>query len=505
MKNTQLTSSPASIPSFGDAEADGLQIQVTRRAEKILSDDRRVILRYLNFDHPPRIRTVVRRIMKLPDVQADWLVNRVLTRFAPGHRDLKAVLAENFGRVSEYVRFSTDVPESRRLLIGAYFTHEYSIEAAALFNPSIVIHPDQTNVPAGAVRFLMSLRATGEGHVSSIVFRRGTIHRDSAISFDPPASFAYTGHLEPPRHLRRAPYAHKLQDMDIRKDLVGALMAELPDPFTLEQLKAAVHHLHQQGLLSPRRKEADIRLLWPARASYNIRFPTDSHPAETTIAPATVYERQGMEDLRLVRFVDDGQVTFYGTYTANDGRRLHPMLLETSDFLNFHISPLTGRYARNKGMALFPRKVGGQYLMVSRHDGQSLFLLSSTDLHCWNEVRKLQTPTEPWELTLIGNCGSPIETEAGWILLTHGVGPMREYCIGASLLDRDDPARLIGKLKHPLLTPAAETAGGYVPNVVYSCGSMIHGRTLVIPYAVADSRVAFATVNVEELVSCMGC
>ena len=229
----------------------------------------------------------------------------------------------------------------------------------------------------------------------------------------------------------------------------------------------------------------------------------NAHPTETVIFPATEFESQGMEDLRLARFIDDGVATYHGTYTAVDGRRTHPMLLETTDFLSFRICPMTGRYAKNKGMALFPRKIGGQYLMISRHDGENIFLLRSNSLYCWDHATKLQSPAEPWELALIGNCGSPIETFMGWLLLTHGVGPMRQYCIGASLLDRDDPSRVIGRLKQPLIIPTGKERDGYVPNVVYSCGSMVHNGQLIVPYAVSDSRTTFATVDLVSLVDSM--
>ncbi len=241
-------------------------------------------------------------------------------------------------------------------------------------------------------------------------------------------------------------------------------------------------------------------MLWLAEANYELRFPPECLPAEIVIFPVTEQESRGMEDLRLVRFVDDdGQVRYHGTYTAFDGSRMFPMLLTSTDFVTFQVRPLSGRYARNKGMALFPRKINGLYTMISRHDGESLYVLRSCEPYFWSEAEKLQTPHEPWELLQIGNCGSPIETEAGWILLTHGVGPVREYCIGATLLDRDDPSRVIGRLKRPFLMPSGAEREGYVPNVVYSCGSMIHKERLIIPYAMSDLATTFATVSVQEL------
>jgi predicted GH43/DUF377 family glycosyl hydrolase len=285
------------------------------------------------------------------------------------------------------------------------------------------------------------------------------------------------------------------------QEIVERIVEDLGETFTGAQLRQAVDLARKQDGVPSKFRQVAAELDWLTHANYELHFPPDAHPAETVIFPATAHERNGIEDLRLVRFTDDdGLSTYYGTYTAFDGQRTHPMLLETRDFHSFHVATLAGRYAKNKGMALFPRKIDGSYAMISRHDGESLYLLRSQHLHVWNSATRLQAPTEPWELVQIGNCGSPLETEAGWLLLTHGVGPLRQYCIGATLLDLNNPAKVIGRLRDPLMVPTDEERVGYVPNVVYSCGSVIHHGRLMIPYAMSDSRTSFAVVNVDELV-----
>ncbi|MBN1420999.1 MAG: glycoside hydrolase family 130 protein [Planctomycetes bacterium] len=474
-------------------------MDVVRRRERLESDDRRVISRFLTFDRD-RTRSIIRRVLLLPDEEVPPLLEQARARFAGRHPDLDGAFRENFTLAARHIEPPPELPADRLLLIGAYFTMEYSIEAAALFNPSIVPHPDQTGLPPGAVRFLMSLRATGEGHISSIVFRRGVLTED-VITFDPPPRYAYWARAIPCENFAKAEFARKLRRIDPDLQFAKAVLNRLPDPFPFDALAEAVREVSMsRGTpITFRKVAADI--LFIARAHYLLRFPADCLPAETVIFPATEQERRGMEDLRLVRFVeDDGSARYFGTYTAFDGTVVVPMLLETPDFRTFRISTLDGRYARNKGFALFPRKVGGRYLMVSRHDGECLYLLESDDLSFWDAATRIREPAEPWELVQIGNCGSPLETEEGWILLTHGVGPVRQYAIGAMLLDRADPSHVRGRLRQPLLIPTAEEREGYVPNVVYSCGSMIHGDRLFIPYAMADQATSFITVSVAELI-----
>jgi len=475
-------------------------VQIIRRPEQLLPDDNRVISRLFEL-RPRRIRSILGRLVALSDEQVHRLLPQIWQNFASRHDDIRSVFLRNYEDVAPYLLPGATVSTERQLVIGAYFTMEYSIESAALFNPSIVEHPNQADVPPGSVRFLMSLRATGEGHLSSIVFRRGLINPGGDLTLEAPARLSYSARPVPDHVYHKSIFFRKLVEMKVYEEPVKRVLAELPEAFTQDQLLRAVNQLKHAPGIPKAYGPALADMAWLAHANYELRFPPQSVPVEITIFPATKSERRGMEDLRLVRFIDeDGGVCYYGTYTAFDGSRILPMLLSTRDFRDFHVSTLNGKYARNKGMALFPRKVQGKYLMVSRHDGENLFLLSSDDVHFWREARRLMAPREPWELVQLGNSGSPVETDAGWVLLTHGVGPMRMYCIGAVLLDLNEPWRVIGRLRDPLLIPTELEREGYVPNVVYSCGAMIHQHHLIIPYAMSDSRTSFAVVRTEELV-----
>jgi predicted GH43/DUF377 family glycosyl hydrolase len=429
-------------------------------------------------------------------------LREVRRRFVRRHRDLESVFDRSYERIARETRTRARLTPQQQRLVGAFFTMEYAIESAALLNPSIVPHPDQSGVPKGSARFLLSLRAIGEGHLSSIVFRRGTIGPRGKMTFDPPRKHAVTAQPMTDHLQDSASFASQLRGMGADVRLAARVLERLPDRFRLAGLQRAIDTVRKEKPDGEHFERVVTDMLWLAQANYSLAFPPESHPSDIVIFPATDNERMGMEDLRLVRFVDeDGRAHYYGTYTAYDGRRIMPMMLDTDDFVTFHVHPQSGRFALNKGAALFPRKVAGMYLTCSRHDGENLFLVASRDLHIWDVSEPLLQPKYTWEALQIGNCGSPVETDAGWILLTHGVGPVREYAIGAALLDRDDPSRIIGRLKHPLIRPTANEREGYVPNVVYSCGAMIHAGQLVIPYAMSDSRSSFAAVKVNDLVN----
>jgi predicted GH43/DUF377 family glycosyl hydrolase len=479
-------------------------VNVIRRPEQFTSDDKRVIARYMKFGQTSRVRSLFRRAMRIPESQVPGLLEEVLTDFEPRHRDIRTVLEENFLEMARHVRDLPELSQARRLLIGSYFTMEYSIESAALFNPSIVPHPDQDGMANGQKRFLVSLRATGEGHVSSIVFRRGWVDQHCELHFEAPPRYAQMAKPSPDRRLDKALFCRKFRRTGACNNYIHVLES-LSEQFTVSQLRAALATCRQEYGNDIGYKEFSAEMTWLAEANYSVDFPPDVPPTEMVIFPATDVEQHGMEDLRLVRFCDDhDQCHYYGTYTAYDGRKIYPMLLETADFHHFHVSTLSGVYAKNKGMALFPRQIDGQYVMLSRHDGEKLYLLRSPNLYVWNgPAVQLDAPTESWELVQIGNCGSPVETDAGWIVLSHGVGPMRQYHIGAILLDRDDPSRVIGRLREPLLSPNGHEREGYVPNVLYTCGCMIHDGRLIIPYAISDTRTSFATVDVDELVAAL--
>ncbi len=401
-----------------------------------------------------------------------------------------------------------ELSEQRRLLIGSYFLAEYSLESAALFNPSIVPHPDQTDLPPGALRFILSLRATGEGHISSITFRTGIIHPDHRIEVLTP-----TGFLTEPRQIsnplyEKALFGRKLVELGLTSAFTRRVMNQLGASFALAELGASLEAEVKQSRLSDGMAQEDQNAaqgIWMlARSNYEVQFQPEQRLSERIIFPATPSQRNGIEDARFVCFQnDDGTHVYYATFTAFDGKVIVPELVETSDFLRFRFITLNGPAAENKGMALFPRKINGLYAMLSRQDNENIYLMFSENVHFWHERKVLLKPLFPWELVQLGNCGSPIETEAGWLVLSHGVGPLRTYCIGAFLLDRDNPGKVIGRLREPLLKPDQRERKGYVPNVVYTCGALLHKGELIIPYGMADHATGFATVPLAEVLAAM--
>ena len=445
-----------------------------------------------------RALAVIDRILDLSDQEVDHALARTLARFSAGYRDLAGTLERNFQLVAHRVGAEIAVASARRQLIGAYFTHEYALEAAALFNPSIVAHPDQTGCQPGEVRFIMSLRAVGEGHLSSIEFRTGTIGGDSAIRFDSPGRFLDTGRTRSIPYDRNL-FAKKLTELGQDDENAQLLWGLLPPRFTATELNAALAELCRQHVTRADSTALVDRVGWMATSNYAVEFSEHHSLPERVLWPAGPAESHGMEDARFVRFTDGADTIYYATYTAFDGSQVAPHLLETSDFRTFTISQLCGPSAANKGMALFPRKIAGRYAALSRWDRESNAIAYSADAHDWSQARTVQSPTHPWELIQLGNCGSPIETPAGWLVFTHGVGPMREYAIGVALLDLDQPERLIAALGEPLLMADESEREGYVPNVVYSCGSMIHGGTVVLPYGCSDSSVRIAMVDLSLL------
>jgi predicted GH43/DUF377 family glycosyl hydrolase len=445
-----------------------------------------------------RVMAVIDRVLALSDDEVATTLARTLDRFSGRHRELAETLEENFRLVAHRIGSDIRVGRARRQLIGAYFTQEYAIEAAALFNPSMVAHPDQAGCQPGEVRFIMSLRAVGEGHRSSIEFRTGTMGRGSEIRLDPPGPFLDTGRAQPVPHDRDR-FQEKLAEVAAEDENARFLWSILPPRFTTAELDGALARLSDQQVTRGDCAALAETVRRTAASSYAVKFGEHSALSERVLWPASPAESHGMEDARFVRFTDGNEVTYYATYTAFDGARVAPHLLQTTDFQTFAVSPLCGPAARNKGMALFPRRIAGRYAALSRWDRESNAIAYSADGHRWSEAVTVQTPTRPWELIQLGNCGSPIETPAGWLVFTHGVGPMREYAIGAILLDLDNPERLIGALPGPLLVADESERDGYVPNVVYSCGPMIHGDTIVLPFGCSDSSVRIATVDLGLL------
>ncbi len=475
-------------------------LEVERLPVRFSNDETRVITRPFFPGGETRIRDVIDRVRRLSEEQVEAVLAHVLRNFQSRHEDIRSVFEGHYEAAANQAGGLEGISEVRRLLIGAYFTMEYSIESAALFNPSIVPHLDQSGLPAGAVRFVMSLRATGEGHLSSIVFRTGTIGADHAIRFDPPGRFSRRARLWPDQQYEKRLFHRKLQEIRLHGSAVELVMSSLPDYFAFDELEHAIDRAHHARPDMFQMEETTNGMLWLARSNYHLELPQDADPSEIVIFPESDNESMGIEDLRMVRFVDaSGAVTYFGTYTAYDGFHTLPQLIETSDFHRVAIHTLNGARAQNKGMALFPRKIGGHYVMCSRIDGENLYIMYSDFVHFWESAELLQRPQHPWEYIQIGNCGSPLETSEGWLLLTHGVGPMRQYCIGAMLLDLEDPLKVIGNLDEPLIMPTEAEREGYVPNVVYSCGAMIHEGHLYIPYGMSDMATGMVCVRVDAL------
>jgi predicted GH43/DUF377 family glycosyl hydrolase len=446
-----------------------------------------------------RAGDVVDRVLALDEDEVERSVEDVLRRFGHRHRNFGATLLEHAARVAYRVGAGVHLSDARRLLLGASFTHEYAIEAAALCNPSVVFHPDQRGAGAGAARFIMSVRGVGEGHVSSIGFRTGQVDGEGVVALDAPGAFPVTapvGDAIFDREVMRA----KLHELGEDGESAAFVLACLGDRFSMAELDRALDALHHQLDTRGTADETIARCRMVADATYSLSFPHDTDISERVLWPNASVEARGMEDARLVRFVeDDGGVTYYATYTAFDGHHARQHLVETADFVTFTVSPIAGSAAANKGLALFPRRIDGKYVALSRWDRETNSIATSDNLRRWDEAVTYAVPSRSWELLQLGNCGSPIETEAGWLVLTHGVGAMRTYSIGATLLDLDDPTRVIGQLTEPLLAPSKDEQDGYVPNVVYSCGGLVHGDTLVLPYGIADASIGVATVPIRAL------
>jgi len=482
-----------------------LNPKVKRKKKKLLRDASRVITRLHLPDGAYRIPKIIQRIVALPDTTAEDLLAQIMLDFSERHRDIRHVFGRHLNEVKDYVPRDAVLSETTRALIGAYFTMEYSIESAALFNPSIVPHPDQSQLDKGSLRFIMSLRATGEGHVSSIVFRSGHLDQDNTILFDPISDYVETPDLQLDPVYDRHLFQLKLNEMTASNEVTAHLLGQLPEDFTYNELKEKIGALRAKTVFSEARQNETFEIMyWLANSNYEMSFRPDHRISERVIFPVSKNESRGIEDARFVQFFDDnGEVTYYATYTAYNSLRILPQLIETKDFTKFKIITLNGKAVKNKGMALFPRKIDGSYVMLSRQDGENNHIMFSDNIHFWQESKIIQEPTRPWEFIQIGNCGSPLETDEGWIVLTHGVGPMRQYCIGAMLLDLENPAKIIARLEEPLLTPHEEEREGYVPNVVYTCGAIFHNGDLVIPYGMSDITSGIATVEVSELINCM--
>jgi len=481
-----------------------VQVTVTRKDVKFNPDPSRVIARF-HYLNEERSKNIIRKVLDMPENEAKIALNQVLRGYSKRHRNISKIFENHFNKLSVIINEldinPDDIGEYMRVLIGSYFTLEYSIESAAFFNPSIVEDPDQSELRTGEKRVILSFRATGEGHISSIVFRSGVLDKNSNLIIEPVGKM-----LDEAGKITRYIYnkktfeteLHELQDNN--KKITSKVFSKLGDDFTYGELERSVRQTRKEHKLSASKELQFKQIMWLASAHYEIEFSLDTAISERVIFPVSENERNGIEDARFVKFVDDdGEVTYFATYTAYDGLTLLPKLIETKDFYHFIIKPINGEVGRNKGLALFPRKVNGKYAMLCRLDGVNNYISFSDDINIWHEAKLIQEPKYPWEFIQIGNCGSPIETKEGWLVLTHAVGQMREYVLGASLFDLDNPEKEIGRLKVPLMMPNEAEREGYVPNVLYTCGAITHNGMLNIPYAMSDYASTFASVNLSEL------
>jgi predicted GH43/DUF377 family glycosyl hydrolase len=482
-------------------------IPITRSTVRFLPDVHRVITKPFLSGEPGlpdgqvRAGLIVRRVLAMPSSEVATTLAVIREKFADRHADFIGVLESSYALVAHHVENPDALSMERRLLIGAYFTHEYSIEAAALSNPSMVPALDQSGLGPGEQRFVLSLRAIGEGHISSIEFRTGVVGATGEVTIDAPSRFPVIGDRRRPVYDKEL-FSVRLEELEAMNDVAHMCLEALGPKFTFEQLEDAIDGLDRRGIDHTASFPTTKVIHWLASSNYETGFPTDTGITDRVLFPAGPTESHGMEDARFVRFThDNGRVVYYATYTAYDGFQILPQLIETSDFVSFRISTLGGIAARNKGIALFPRKVHGRYAALSRQDNENNYLMLSDNVRYWTDTDRIQIPDQPWELIQIGNCGSPMETEAGWLVITHGVGPMRQYTLGAILLDIEDPCRVIGRLDEPLLQADDDERDGYVPNVVYSCGSMIHGDLLVLPYGFSDRGAGIATVPLGDLLA----
>ncbi len=477
-------------------------MEIIRKDIILKPDPKRVLFRPFSPKTRKHALKIIARVMSLSESEVKKCFNDLIKEFGKRHQKIENYLMKRFEKVKDLIYQDFSLSDERKLLMGAYFTQEYSFESSALFNPSIVWHPDQSDLPEGSKRFILSLRALGEGHISSITFRSGVIDNTGQIKIDQPKRFVTSSDPVPDSVYEKALFNKKLKELGLCTDFTKKVMDDVEEKFTISDLREAVFYkLKEFASISTDYRSLAGKILQLARSNYEVAFNSEQDISERIIFPVTPNEINGIEDARFVEFKDDdGSVTYYSTYTAYDGDLIFPQLIETKDFLRFKMNTLNGPAVQDKGMALFPRKINGLYAMLSRQDGENLYIMFSDMIHFWYTKQLLLRPTFDWEFVKIGNCGSPIETDEGWIVLSHGVGAMRKYALGAFLLDKDDPIKVIGRTKEPILTANENEREGYVPNVIYTCGGIIYNDDLIIPYAMSDYASSFAVVKWKELV-----
>ena len=484
-----------------------MQVTVTRMGSKFLPDPSRVIARFFYISNERSIN-IIRNVLAMSDNEVSITLSQVLRGYSRRHRNISMIFEKHFNKLAflfdELGIKPGKVNQSRKALIGSYFTLEYSIESAAFFNPSVVEDPDQSELGLDEKRVIFSFRATGEGHISSLVFRSAIIDKNNNLIIEPVGKMLAEAERIKRHIYNKKSFIKKLDEMhDFDNKISPVFVLEnLGDRFTYGELKKAVEETRKTHQLSPNKELIINQMMWLALSHYEIEFSLDSAISERVIFPISDTEKNGIEDARFVKFKEEnGEVIYYATYTAYDGISILPKLLATKDFYHFKGLPVHGELAQNKGMALFPRKINGKYAILCRIDGVNNYIAYSDNINIWRESKLIQRPKYPWEFVQVGNCGSPIETEEGWLVITHGVGPMREYVLGASLYELNDPEKEIGRLKTPLLAPNNEEREGYVPNVIYSCGSIIHNKNLIIPYGMSDCASTCASIILSELLN----
>lgn len=477
-------------------------IEMQRHPIHIVPSSRRTLVRPFVPANKYQVEHILFRAFAISKKERKQILQDACDRIEVSPEVIQRIFLRHFGHIEHRIPSNIELTKDDKRFIGAFFTQQYALESTALFNPSIVPHPIQDK--EGVIRFIISLRAVGEGHISSITFMEGEIDADFNISVAENSPVVY----EPERfehHYEKELMIKKAHELGILTNLNRDLFQYMADEFSYVELTKAINRTFKENTtVSTEELEIsmnNIRSL--ALSNFSLDFTTDNI-TERAIYPASPSQSNGLEDARFVRFIhDDQQVVYYATFTAYNGKTIMPELLETVDFKSFKISTLNGPGASNKGMALFPRKINGSYMMLGRQDNESLYIMKSDNLYFWYEYQPLLKPTYDWELIQIGNCGSPMEIDEGWLVITHGVGPVRTYSLGAVLLDKEDPLQVIGRLKKPLLTPSKEESSGYVPNVIYTCGAMVVNRTLVLPYAVGDVITTFATIRIDDLLQAM--
>jgi predicted GH43/DUF377 family glycosyl hydrolase/ActR/RegA family two-component response regulator len=479
---------------------------VNRKPIRFTSDPRRVIARFFFPGPETRVQSIIKKVQDMPEEAARMSLNQSLREFSSRHRNISKIYQKHFERVRNIMNGRNgdlnQLTEHKQLLIGAFFTSEYSIESAAFFNPSVVEDPDQTGLQEGQKRVIISFRATGEGHISSVVFRGGVLGANNNIELIPTGRLIDEAEAIKNYVYSKEVFCSKLHEMHADDDTVKHVMNKLRHEFDYNELYRAIDETTREINPTEEQRRMLQTISWLGDSHYEISFSLDTGISDRVIFPIAAAESNGIEDARFVKFTgDDGRVLYYATYTAYNGYSIMPKLIETKDFYNFKVMPIHGENAQNKGMALFPRKIKGKYAMLARIDGVNNFVMLSDDINRWHDAKVIHSPAYPWEFIQVGNCGSPIETEYGWLVITHGVGTMRKYVLGAILLDLDDPTKVIGQLSEPLMSPNESEREGYVPNVIYSCGAIINNDELVIPYAMSDTASTMATIPLKELLT----